>query len=83
LDSPNGVSKSTESRPIACVVLGCGSEQRQGSPDQEYYVLLVEEEEEEDEKVYYRRIGVAILERQYIVLEEGDGKEKSRLAWIK
>jgi hypothetical protein len=40
-------------------------------------------EKEDDEKVYYRRVGVAILERQYIALEEGDGKEKSRFAWIK
>jgi hypothetical protein len=46
-------------------------------------VLLVEavSDEEEDENVY-RRVGVAILERQHIALEE-DGKEKTRVVWIK
>lgn len=39
-----------------------------------------------DERVYcyYRRVRVAVLERQYIVaLEEEDGEEKVMVAWIK
>lgn len=54
--------------------------EKRGSREQEHYVLLVEAISDKEDETVYQRVGVAILESQHIAL---DGKEKSRMAWIK